>query len=273
MIAVLHLLSTLLPMLYAVATLVYALDFFREDPFAGRAARPLLLTVVSLHGLYLVLRTVVYRHPPLASIYEVMTFIAFAVALVYLWVEYRSRTHKTGMFLLSFSFVFQTLSSAFIPDAVDFPAILRSPLFGVHTGSAVLGYAAFAVCATYGVLFLALYHDLKASRFGVVYRRLPSLELLARMSLRAAVFGVVCLAFTIGFGVVWAAREFPGFHRDPKFVLSVVVWCVFATAVSLHYALGWRPRRTIYLFLLGFSLMLFSAAAARFWLQSFHGFV
>jgi ABC-type uncharacterized transport system permease subunit len=271
--AAVQLLNTLLPMLYAVAVMVYALDFFREDPFAARAARPLLLTVVVLHGGYLALRTVAYRHPPLASLFEVMTFIALAVTVVYLYVEYRSRTHKTGMFLLTFSFVFQTVSSAFVPAGIDFPEILRSPLFGVHTGSAVLGYAAFAVSAIYGILFLALYHDLKASRFGIVYRRLPSLELLARMSVRAAVFGVVCLAFTIGFGIAWASREFPGFQRDPKFILSVIVWLVYAVAVVLHYASGWRPRRTIYAFLFGFSLMLLSSAAARFWLHSFHGFV
>lgn len=272
MVGAVHLLNILLPMLYAAAAIAYALDFFREDPLAARATRPLLLAVVALHGVYLVARTVAFRHPPLASLFEVMTFIAFAVALVYLYVEYRSRTHKTGMFLLTFSFVFQTVSSAFIPAGQSFPEILRSPLFGIHTGSAVLGYAAFAVSSIYGVLFLALYHDLKASRFGIVYRRLPSLELLARMSVRAAVIGVLSLAFTIGFGILWASREFPGFQRDPKFVLSVVVWCVYATAVLLHYASGLRPRRTIYAFLFGFSLLLFSAAAARLWLHSFHGF-
>lgn len=271
--ATLQLLNTLLPMLYAVAALAYALDFFREDPFAGRAARPLLLTVVALHGIYLALRTVAFGHPPLASFFEVMTATAFAVSVVYLYVETRSRTHKTGMFLLSFSFAFQTVSSAFVPTGVAFPSILRSSLFGVHTAAAVLGYAAFAVSAVYGILFLALYHDLKASRFGIVYRRLPPLDLLARMSVRAAVFGVASLAVTIVLGVVWASREFPGFERDPKFILSVVVWLVYAAAVLLHYGSAWRPRRTICAFLLGFSLMLLSAAAVRLWLHSFHGFV
>src|SRR5437867_8923017 len=108
-----------------------------------------------------------------------MTTVAFAVALVYFYVEFRAKTHKTGMFLLSFSFVFQTISSAFISNTGDFPDILRSPLFGIHTGAAVLGYTAFAVSAIYGVLFLLLYHDLKASRFGLIYQRLPSLEILA----------------------------------------------------------------------------------------------
>jgi ABC-type uncharacterized transport system permease subunit len=271
--AALHLLNVLLPVLYAVAALVYALDFFRGDPLARTGRRFALGSVLALHALYLVLRTVAYEHPPMASMFEVVSVVAFAVAIVYLYVEYRSRDHRTGMFFVTFSLVLQTLSSAFIPFGADFPAVLRSPLFGIHTGSAVLGYAAFAVSAIYGVLYLALYHDLKASRFGVIYRRLPSLETLVRMSVGAAALGLGCLAFTIVFGVLWAVREFPEFHRDPKFVLSVLVWSVYAIAVARHGASGARARRTIYLFLFGFTCMIASAAAAAFWLHSFHGFV
>lgn len=268
----LQILNVVLPALYAITVLVYALDFFREDPFARRAERPLLFAVISLHVLELLLRTLVFAHPPVASIFEVMSFVALAVAGVYAYVEIRSRNHKTGMFLLTVSLLFQTISSAFIPATSDFPRILRSPLFGVHTGSAILGYAAFAVSAVYGLLYLCLYHDLKASRFSLVYRRLPCLEVLARMSVRAAAFGLACLAFTIGFGMLWASREFPGFERDPKFFLSVLCWGIYAIGVGLHYSRRWQPRRTIYLFLFGFSLMLLSAAAARLWLHSFHGF-
>lgn len=271
--ATINLLNTLLPMLYAVAALNYAIDFFREDPFAKRVAGPLLAGVVGLHVLYMGLRTILYEHLPLASIFEVMTTVAFAVSVVYLYVEYRTRTHKTGMFLVSFSFVFQTISSAFISNTGDFPEILRSPLFGVHTGSAVLGYTAFAVSAIYGVLFLLLYHDLKASHFGIVYQRLPSLEILAKMSLRAAVLGVVSLTVTIAIGVLWAAQNFPGFYEDPKFIMTVAVWSVYAAGIALHYWLGWSGRRTIYFSLVGFGLILFSVVAARLWLPSFHGFV
>ena len=271
--ATINLLNTLLPMLYALAALAYLVDFFREDPLARRAARPLLGIVVGLHAIYFALRTSLYEHIPLASIFEVMTTVAFAVAVVYLYVEFHTKTHKTGMFLVSFSFLFQTVSSAFISNTGDFPAILRSPFFGVHTGSAVLGYTAFAVSAIYGILYLFLYHDLKASRFGLFYRRLPSLDILAAMSLRATVLGVVFLAVTIGFGALWAWQQhFPGFYQDPKFILTAVVWIVYVVGISLHYGLGWTGRRTVYFSLFGFVLILLSVMAARLWLPSFHGF-
>lgn len=270
--AALSLLNTLLPMLYGLAALVYMVDFFRDDPLAHRAARPLLATVITLHAIYLASRTGLYEHIPLASIFEVMTTVAFAVAVVYLYVELRSKTHKTGMFLIAFSFLFQTLSSAFISIPGDFPPILKSPLFGIHTGSAVLGYTAFAVSAIYGVLYLLLYHDLKASRFGLLYQRLPPLDSLALMSFRAAVLGLVFLTVTITFGAIWAAQRFPSFYEDPKFILTAVVWVVYSIGIGLHYGLGWGGRKTVYFSLFGFVLIVFSVMAARLWLPSFHGF-
>jgi ABC-type uncharacterized transport system permease subunit len=270
--ATISLLNTLLPMLYAIAALAYLVDFFRDDPLAEKAAWPLLVLVVALHATYLALRTSLYEHIPLASMFEVMTVVAFAVAVVYLYVEYRTKTHKTGMFLITFSFVFQTISSAFIKTTGDFPVILRSPLFGIHTGSAVIGYTAFAVSAIYGVLYLLLYHDLKASRFGVFYQRLPSLDILAKMSLRAAVFGVVFLTSTILFGAIWASQKFPNFYEDPKFIMTLVVWSIYVLGILLHYGRGWAGKRTVYFSLFGFALIVFSMIAARYWLPSFHGF-
>jgi ABC-type uncharacterized transport system permease subunit len=227
----------------------------------------------SLVAQNLALRTGLYEHVPLASIFELMTTVAFSVAVVYLYVELRTRTYKTGLFVVLFSFVFQTISSAFISNTGNFPAILRSPLFAVHTGAAVLGYTAFAVSAIYGVLYLLLYHDLKASRFGLVYQKLPPLEVLAKMSLRAAVLGVVFLTVTIAIGVLWASQQgVPDFYRDPQLIFTVCVWMVYAAGCALHYWFGWSGRRTIYFSLVGFSLIVLSVMAARLWLVSFHGF-
>jgi len=266
------LVNTLLPMLYAVATMNYSIDFFREDPFAKRMNRPLLGTVVGLHALYVVLRTLMYGHIPLASPAEVLTMVALAVALVYVVIELSMDNQKTGMFVLAFSFAIQTLASAFMRDTYEIPEVLRSPLFGVHTTSAVIGYTACAVSAIYGVLYLLLYHDLKSSRFGIVYQRLPSLDILARMSLRATVLGTIFLTVTIVIGALWASERFPGFTTDPKFVSTVAVWLVYATGIGFHYALNWGGRRTIYVSLAGFALMVASAIAVKYWLPTFHGF-
>ena len=269
--AAIALLNTLLPIGYAVVAMSYSIEFFRQDPFAKRVNVPLLGGLVGLHAVYLGLRMFLYQHIPLASFYEVLTSIAFALAVVYLIIETTLKDQRTGMFVLTFGFGFQTVASAFMTDTFEFPEVLRSPLFGVHTGAAVLGYTSFAVSAIYGVLYLLLYHDLKASRFGLVYQRLPSLDVLARMSLQAAVMGVVFLTTTISIGILWAAQKFPGFHSDPKFVTTVIVWLVYVGAIASHYGLKWDGRRTIYVSLFGFVFMVLSMFLVQV-LPSFHGF-
>lgn len=267
-----RLLNTVLPMLYALAVVAYALDFFREDRLAGRIARPLCEAALLAHLIYLGLLTARDRHVPLASPAELMTTVAFAVAAAYVYVERRSGVASTGTFLLSFSFALQTLSSAFIQPLASFPELLRSPLFAMHTVAAVLGYTGFAVSAVYGGLYLFLYWELKRSRFGLVYDRLPPLETLARMSLRAVVFGLAFLTVTIAFGSLWAASEFPGFVRDPKVALTALVWLIYAAAAWLHYVRHWSGRRAIRISLLGFATLVSTVVSARLVFDSFHVF-
>ncbi len=268
----LRLLNSILPMLYLAAVAAYVTDFVRGDPRAVRAARRLMEVTLLTHAAFLTLRPVHELHVPLASRADMMSAVAFATALVYVAVERFTGVERTGAFVVLFSFVFQTLSSAFVTYNAPFPEVLRSPLFAVHTLAAVTGYVALALSAIYSVLFLLLHRELKGGRFGMIFDRLPSLDTLARMSRRAAAIGVAMLAVTIVGGTLWASRTFPGFTRDPKFLLTVFVWVVYVAALVLHYVLRWGSRRTIGLSLVGFALFLISIVVSRL-LPSFHVFV
>ena len=138
---------------------------------------------------------------------------------------------------------------------------MLSTWFGIHTGTAIIGYSGFAVSAAYGLLFLLLYREIKASRFGRIYERLPSLELLAHMTVRAAVVGFVFLTVAMVAGIVWSLRLQYDFIRDPKFFTTVLLWVVYGACIGTHYLLGWHERRVIYFSLFGFAIMIFSMAA------------
>jgi HemX protein len=258
--------------IYATAVLAYAVDFIRCDARAARAARRLLELVLVLHASYLALRTARFGHVPLASVPEVLTSVAFAVALVYSLVERSSREQRTGVFLVAVPFFSQLASTFFIRNTGDFPAVLRSPLFAVHTSSAVIGYAAFAVSAVYGVLFLLLYHELKLRRFGLFFDRLPPLETLSNMCLRAVFVGLAALTMTIVCGSLWARIKFPGFYYDPKFLATIVVWIVYMIAAWLHYGRRTGDRQVILLSLVGFALLVGAAFIARLAFATFHAF-
>ena len=270
--AILDLLRIILPIAYAVALMNYIGIFLRDDPLARKIATPALIVAVTLHALSLILRGLIQHRHPIANPLESLTMIAFAVAIVHLYIELTHKNQGAGAFVIGLVFIFQLLASAFMRPVAQVNPILRSPLFGLHTGAAILGYSGFAVSAVYGLLFLLLYRELKASRFGRLYDRLPSLDLLTRMSIRAAAVGLVCLTVGIVVGMIWSSQLGIDIWRDPKFVFTGLLWLIYAICLGAYYALGWSGRRVVYVSLIGFAIMIFSMAVVHVLFRSFHSF-
>ena len=260
------------PSLYLLTLVLYGLRFLGRGERYARLARPAFCVVLGLHALFLATFVAVHRRIPLAAAPEILTVIAFTTALAYFYVETRTGDLSTGFFLLGFSTLLQFAASGRIALDLEVPPLLRDPMFGLHTGMAILGYSAFAVSAIYGFLFLLLYHDLKSTRFGLIYRRLPPLDILGGMNIRAAVFGLASLTVAIGSGVIWAEKLHPGFVRDPMFLLTLLVWLIYAVCVFAYYRLGWRGKRAIYLSISGFVLMGLALIGVSGFLNSFHHF-
>ncbi|MFQ6617689.1 MAG: cytochrome c biogenesis protein CcsA, partial [Fidelibacterota bacterium] len=153
-------LNTALPVLYLLAAAAYGLQFFRNHPLATKLASPILQGVVIVHLFEITARSFVYKHFPMASIYEAMSVIALAMAIVYIFIETRIKVKSTGFFILIFIFAFQFFSSLFISLSNQINPILKSPLLAVHSSSAILGYSAFAISAIYGLMYLLLFYNL-----------------------------------------------------------------------------------------------------------------
>lgn len=272
MLSAIRLLNAVLPVAYALAVAGYGVDFVRDDPGAGRAARRLLEAALALHVALLGALAIQLGHVPLASPAQMASSVALSIAFVYLLIERRTKVQRTGLFILSLALLVQLGASAFLEPAGTLPEILRSPLFALHTMSAMVGYAAFGVSAIYGVLYLRLHHALKRARFGLVFERLPPLEVLVRMSAGAAKVGVAMLTLTILCGSLQALAKVPGFIRDPKFLLTVAVWALYLAALVLRRRLAWRDRRTIVVLLVAFVLLLAAALTSTLLVPSFHVF-
>jgi len=267
-----RLLATLLPILYGLVSVAYAHVFFRNDVWARRIAPRALLLTLGLHVLYMTLLATHLRRVPIATPFESLSALALALGIVYIVQERRSGSPHTGIIFVSLVFLCQTVASAFTNPDVEVKPILHSPLFGLHIAAALLGYSAFGVSAIFGLLYVLLYHNLKAHRFGIVYERLPSLEVLDGMNVRAAAFGLGCLTLAIAVGVLWSLQVYPNFWQDPKLWLSAVAWLIYALCLSVRYAGGWGGTRIAYFTIAGFLLVVFSMLAANRLFHSFHDF-
>lgn len=274
----LQLLNILLPLGYLLAALGYLVVFLESPDWARPWSTRVTLGTTGLHLAYLVLLTIAFRHVPVANAWEGFTFVAFAMAVIYLTLEWRWKDKATGIFLMVPVLFFQVLSSAFVTHTREVDEILRSPLFGVHVTAALLGYVALSVAAVYGAMYILLYRELKKHRVGLIFRRLPNLETLSRLNMGALLFGWIALTLAIVWGTIWAWGLVSsglldgGFYTDPKFLLTLVLWILYGVTLGGRYLFRWPNRQLAYLSMVAFVLMVGSSLAVNLFLPSFHQF-
>jgi ABC-type transport system involved in cytochrome c biogenesis permease subunit len=262
-----------MPIAYATLMGIYALSFFGAKRKLDHLTLPALLTVILLHFVHISVRTAEFDHPPVTTVYEVLTILAVCIAVAYAYIEIRTKTTSTGFFVLFLAFVFQTISSLFIRDLVDIDPVLRSRLLGFHVSAALLGYTAISLSAVYGLLYLMLYHEIKSSRLGLIYSRLPNLETLERMSHKAEIFGFVMLTIAIIVGLFWLPQAFSSVsYWDPKLIATLVIWGIYAGGLWAKWEFGWQGRKTMILSLVGFGFIVLSMTVVNLYWSEFHGF-
>ena len=262
-----------LPALYFATVWTYAKAFFKDAATAKRIKTPLLLFTLAVHAVYLLLRTELYGHPPITTVFEIMSIISFSIAASYAVIEFQTKVKNTGYFILNLAFIFQTFSSCFIQGLSEVKPILRSNLLGIHVSSALLGYAAIAISAVYGFLYLMLYHHIKSSRFGVIYDKLPNLETLERMSMLSIIFGFSFLTIAISVGLVWLPRAFEHFsYFDPKLIGTVFIWAMYGVGLAAKRTIGWQGRKIMILSIIAFAVSFFSLTIVNVYFSGFHKF-
>ncbi|MBM2841064.1 MAG: Cytochrome biosis protein [Bacteroidetes bacterium] len=266
-------LVAVMPLVYAIVVILYGVSFFKGALWADRIKTPALITAIGCHLLHILVRTVVFDHLPVTTVFEIMTTLAFCIVIAYAYIEWKTKATNTGFFILLLAFIFQTASSLFIKDLLDIAPILRSRLLGFHVSSALLGYTAISLSAVYGILYLMLYHEIKSSRFGRIYNRLPNLEMLEKMSHKAEVFGFIMLTIAICVGLFWLPRAFEDFsYWDPKLIGSLMIWALYAVGLSAKRKLGWQGKRTMILSVVAFAFVFLSMTVINLYLSGFHSF-
>jgi ABC-type uncharacterized transport system permease subunit len=129
------------------------------------------------------------------------------------------------------------------------------------------------LAAVYAFLFLQLYRELKAGRFSTFYGKLPPLEVLERMMIAALSAGFITLTGAVITGAFWAERLYHnGWLHDPKILITLATWALYAAALLLRRLQRWQGRQTALASLAGLAAILFSLVAVNFF-SDFHIFL
>ncbi|KKL96761.1 hypothetical protein LCGC14_1841230, partial [marine sediment metagenome] len=193
--------------------------------------------------------------------YEVLSITALSTAAVYWVTELVSRDRRAGVFVFLLVFLLQYTSSIFLAHTIADPAA-PSGADGwgrLHVVPATFAYTALAFAAVYGLLHLLGQRNLKQHRFGLLFDRLPALDLLGKMSWHALVVGFVFLSISVVTGIFTfrhVKQLQPALGMDPKVVYKIVIgsmaWGICALAIFGKVVLKWSASRVSVIAVVGF---------------------
>ncbi len=266
-------LNIILPFLYLAVFSVYLFNFFKENKFFNNSKRIILFITLLVHLYYLAVRTIEYDHTPITSKFEIFSLLAFSICFSYFLLELLTDIRGTGAFIILFSLIFQIISSLFVPDSYIVPEVLRNRLLGMHVINAILGYSGFTISAVYGILYMMLYKNLKANKFGLIFNRLPSLETLEKLTYYSSIIGFVLLTVAIVIGIVWLPSAFPNFsYADPKLIGTFLVWLLYGFGIAKTMMADWFGKKVVRFSLLGFFIAILSLVITNTMAKTFHSF-
>lgn len=271
--AMTRVLLNILPFFYAALVVGYGYLFFRPTEKCRKPLRVALVVTLLAHLAYLVLLGIDYAQIPITSMGELMSLLALALAVVYLLIEWRMGIPSTGVFILLAAFAFQIISRATTNVSATPEDIVLNPIAGIHAVAAAFGYGAFIIAALYGLLYLLLFHIIRARKYGLFFDRMPSLEELDDMNFRASGIGFALMTFSIALGAYYMALVLEDHSPfDAKIIVALTTWAIFGANIVLKKWLGRSGLVTSYLSLLGFVLILFSMLVVDAIFSTFHIF-
>ncbi|MDP6635168.1 MAG: cytochrome c biogenesis protein CcsA [Phycisphaerae bacterium] len=260
----LSILNWLLPLIYLALAIDYGATFILRNRTHVRNAGVFLAIV--FHCVFLVLWGVRFGGLPLVSNYEILSVVALSSAGVYWAIELITRDRRAGVFVFLLIFLLQYTSSMFLTAMIDQAGAQDSHMqYGwgrLHVLPAALAYTALAFGAVYATLYLVGQRNMKHHNFGLLFDRLPPLDLLGRMSFQSMVVGLAFMTVTIITGSVLFSHSGSNgqvMSIDPKLMAKIVIgsmaWVICAIDVFGKYVLKWSVSRVSAIALAGFLII------------------
>lgn len=216
-----------------------------------------------------------YGHAPLSNMYESLVFGAWAIILIYVVFEWRSKQRTLGFIPAALAFLAMAYASfATGMDAKIQPLVpaLKSNWLIAHVITCFLGYAAFAVSCGLSLLYLVRKDSTDNPGHGVL-SFLPNAKQLDSINYQMILFGFLWLSVGIITGSVWANSAWGTYWSwDPKETWSLITWFIYAALLHARNMKGWQGPRVAWLSMLGFGCVLFTYFGVNFLLSGLHSY-
>lgn len=249
--------------LLLVSLILYSGREATGRPSWGRAGLAALAAAWAALTAAIVVRWSQAGYAPLSNQYESLVFLAWSFLGLYLLFGRELPVRAPGLWATLATLVVLGLGSLLDKSVRPLVPALQSNWLLLHVSVCMIAYAAF---------FLSFL----AAAWALAGRDWPSraLELSAEeFSYQTVSLGFLLLTLGIVFGSVWANEAWGTYWSwDPKETWSLITWLVYAVALHLRQAQGWRGRRFAAASAAGFACVVFTYFGVNYLLTGLHAY-
>ncbi len=258
-------------LLYLGATAGYlAYLFFQQERFR-KWGLGLLMGGFFTHTLLIFVGFAQTGHFPVRNLRETFVIAAWAVAGVFLGLQYRFRLKILGIVAAPLTASIMGMAAPLSQNPAQQEITFNNFWIIFHVVVILVGNAAFGLACGVGILYLLQERAIKEKIRGFFYSRLPSLDLLDAVGYGCIVIGFIALTLGLISGFLYARTVWGRFWSwDPKEVWSGIMWLFYAALLHERLTVGWRGRRAAIMSIIGFGVLLFTFFGVNFLFEGHH---
>ncbi|MGE4299899.1 MAG: inner membrane protein YpjD [Desulfovibrionaceae bacterium] len=267
-----ELLQLVVILLYLSGSVIFFAGAFKLGDKAKKTANMLAMAGFCVHTLLLGMSLAQQPLPSLSSAFS-MQLLSWALLLVYFLVWWRLKLAFLAMTASPLALLLFALSLKATTHS-ELPKSLSGLFFGLHIGALFASIALLAMAFGAGVIFIHLEKKIKTkAKISDFDKDLPALATIDKVNHVAVAIGFPLYTLGLVAGFVWATSAFDRvFSWDPKEVVALVTWFVFAILFHQRTMLGWRGRKPAVMAVWVFAITIFSLIGINFFVHTHHSF-
>jgi cytochrome c-type biogenesis protein CcsB len=256
---------------YMLSSAAYGAYLFLQKKYLPRIGYALLMTGFVIHTAVLAWGIVQTGHVPVGNWHATLSLAAWAVAGVFLIVQYRYNLRILGVFSVPMVSLVMIIVSQLPNAPAQTTDLFKNFWLITHVVVIFIGEACFALACGLGILYLIQENAIKTKKHRFFFRRLPSLDLLDAVGYACIVVGFTMLTLGLITGFVYAKSVWGRFWSwDPKEVWSGITWLFYAVLLHERLTVGWRGRRSAIMAIIGFAVLLFTFIGVNLLMEGHH---
>ncbi|OGW15766.1 MAG: cytochrome C assembly protein [Nitrospinae bacterium RIFCSPLOWO2_12_FULL_47_7] len=246
---------------YLAASVEYFIYLTYRKPLVQTLATATVALGLLAHTMMIGFRSSQTGHGPYTTSFEVALFFSWMIVVVYFITEWKYKIKDLGSFVIPMVFLI-LLYSAFLSKEIGMPMPQSEARFWLtlHRTLSIIGYAAFSMTFGAGIMYLIQEKQVKTKKLGLMYFRMPSLEVLDNLNDKVISIGFPL--FTLGFmtGAIWNEKTnqvFFSWDMGKTWPL-VAVWLIYCMVFFGRLFMGLRGKKAAQGSILGFVAMIFT---------------